>query len=155
MEKKKRLNILDIDTFSKKNIITTTPKDTKNLGEQFASILKNGDIVFLNGSLGSGKTTFVQGVIKAFGIKGFARSPSFILVNEYNINCNLKLFHLDLYRLEPTDIWNIGIEEYIYSNNIALIEWSNRLTECKNDNSWDIKIEYFKSKRIIKIEKKR
>ncbi|MDR3256877.1 MAG: tRNA (adenosine(37)-N6)-threonylcarbamoyltransferase complex ATPase subunit type 1 TsaE [Endomicrobium sp.] len=154
MAKNRELNTQDIN-ISKKNIfITKTPQETRNLGKKFASMLKSGDIVFLKGDLGSGKTTFTQGVVKAFGNKGFARSSSFILVNEYNAN-NLKLFHLDLYRLKPSTVWNIGIEEYLYSKNISLIEWADRLVGAENDNHWNVEINDIGSERKIKIEKKK
>jgi tRNA threonylcarbamoyladenosine biosynthesis protein TsaE len=77
-----------------------------------------------------------------------------MLVNEYNAN-GLKLFHLDLYRLQPSNVWDIGIEEYIYGNNISLIEWADRLIGSENDNHWNVEIENTGSERKIKIEKKK
>ncbi|MDR0956429.1 MAG: tRNA (adenosine(37)-N6)-threonylcarbamoyltransferase complex ATPase subunit type 1 TsaE [Endomicrobium sp.] len=154
MIKNKKLNTQDINIFKEGTFITKTPKETRNLGKKFASALKNGDIIFLKGNLGSGKTTFTQGIVKAFGNKGFARSSSFMLVNEYNAN-SIKLFHLDLYRLKPSNVWDIGIEEYIYSNNISIIEWADRLIGFENDNHWNIEISNMQSKRKIKIEKKK
>ncbi|MDR1122791.1 MAG: tRNA (adenosine(37)-N6)-threonylcarbamoyltransferase complex ATPase subunit type 1 TsaE [Endomicrobium sp.] len=152
MTKKKKLNIWDL-SISKKNVfITKTPQETKNLGTTFATLLKGGDIIFLKGNLGSGKTTFTQGVVKAFGNKTFAKSSSFMLVNEYKVTNNLKLFHLDLYRLKPSNVWDIGIEEYIYSNNISLIEWADRLTGAEKDNHWNVKIENLIIGRKIIIE---
>jgi tRNA threonylcarbamoyladenosine biosynthesis protein TsaE len=153
--KNKKLNIWGISTFKEKIFFTKTSKETSNLGEKFAVALKSGDIVFLKGSLGSGKTTFVQGIVKAFGNKGFARSSSFMLVNEYNAD-DIKLFHIDLYRLKPSNVWDMGIEEYLYSGNISLIEWANRLVGAENDNCWNVDIENtVGSKRKIKIEKKK
>ena len=154
MTKNRKLSILDINTSKKKIFITKTPKQTSNLGKKFAALLKSGDIVFLKGDLGSGKTTFVQGVVKAFGNKGFARSSSFTLVNEYDAN-GLKLFHIDLYRLDPSSVWNIGIEEYLFSGNISLIEWADRLVGAENDNYWNVEIESMRSNREVKIEKKK
>jgi tRNA threonylcarbamoyladenosine biosynthesis protein TsaE len=150
----KKLNILGLNTFKDSIFITKTPQETRNLGKKFAAVLKSGDIIFLKGALGSGKTTFTQGVVKAFGNKGFARSSSFMLANEYNAN-NVKLFHLDLYRLQPSSVWDIGIEDYIYSDNISLIEWADRLIGFENDNHWDVEIENMGLKRKIKIEKKK
>jgi tRNA threonylcarbamoyladenosine biosynthesis protein TsaE len=153
--KNKKLNIWGTNTFKEKTFFTKTSKETSNLGEKFAAVLKSGDIVFLKGNLGSGKTTFVQGVVKSFGNKGFARSSSFMLVNEYNAN-GIKLFHIDLYRLKLSSVWDMGIEEYLYSGNISLIEWSNRLVGAENDNFWNIEIENTAgSERKIKIEKKK
>jgi tRNA threonylcarbamoyladenosine biosynthesis protein TsaE len=155
MVKNKKSNTLALNTFKNKVFITKTPQETRNLAKKFASVLKSGDIVFLNGDLGTGKTTFSQGITKFFGNKGFARSSSFILVNEYQAFDNLKLFHLDLYRLKKSTIFDIGIEEYLYSGNISLIEWPQRLIDGQNENHWDIKIESLINKRKIKIEKKK
>ncbi|MDR3274842.1 MAG: tRNA (adenosine(37)-N6)-threonylcarbamoyltransferase complex ATPase subunit type 1 TsaE [Endomicrobium sp.] len=153
MIKNKKLNIWDINTFKKNIFITTTPKQTRNLGEKFAVVLKKGDIVLLKGGLGSGKTTFTQGVVRAFRNKGFANSASFTLVNEYNANGATRLFHMDLYRLQPSNVWDIGIEEYLYSDNISLIEWPDRLVGIENYSQWNIEIENIGLERKIKIDK--
>jgi tRNA threonylcarbamoyladenosine biosynthesis protein TsaE len=154
MAKNKKSNIRDISIFDKNTFITKTPQETRNLGKKFASVLKRGDIVFLKGGLGSGKTTFVQGIVKAFGNKGFARSSSFTIIKEYNA-AGRKLFHMDLYRLKAPNIRDMGIEEYLYGKNISLIEWADRLTETKNDSHWDVEIENINSKRKIRTEKKK
>jgi len=154
MAKNRKLNTADISTFNKSTFITKTPQETRNLGKKFACALKSGDIVFLKGELGSGKTTFTQGIVKAFGNKGFARSSSFMLVNEYDA-ADLKLFHIDLYRLKPSNVWEIGIEEYLYNKNISIVEWADRLIGAENDNHWNVEIENIDSKRKIKIENKK
>ncbi|GHT60923.1 tRNA (adenosine(37)-N6)-threonylcarbamoyltransferase complex ATPase subunit type 1 TsaE [Endomicrobiia bacterium] len=154
MAKSKKFNTVDLNTFKNSIFTSKTPEETRNLGKKFAAVLKSGDIIFLKGNLGSGKTTFTQGVVKAFGNKGFARSSSFMLVNEYDAN-DLKLFHLDLYRLQPSSVWDVGIEDYIYSGNISLIEWADRLIGFENDNHWNVEIENTGSERKIKIEKQK
>jgi tRNA threonylcarbamoyladenosine biosynthesis protein TsaE len=152
MAKNKKLNTWNLN-ISKKNVfITKTTQETRNLGMAFSALLKGGDIIFLKGNLGSGKTTFTQGIVKAFGNKNFVRSSSFMLVNEYKIPNNLKFFHLDLYRLEPASVWDIGIEEYIYSNNISLIEWAERLIGAEKDKHWNVEIENLAAGRRITIE---
>ncbi|MDR1721013.1 MAG: tRNA (adenosine(37)-N6)-threonylcarbamoyltransferase complex ATPase subunit type 1 TsaE [Endomicrobium sp.] len=154
MARNKKSNTADISIFNKNIFITKTPQETRNLGKKFASVLKSGDIVFLKGDLGSGKTTFTQGIVKAFGNKSFARSSSFMLVNEYDAN-DLKLFHIDLYRLKPLNVWDIGIEEYLYSKNISVVEWADRLIGVEDDNNWNVEIENINLKRKIKIENKK
>jgi tRNA threonylcarbamoyladenosine biosynthesis protein TsaE len=153
MATNKKLTTPNINIFKKK-IFTKTSSETRNLGKKLAFMLKSGEIVFLKGDFGSGKTTFSQGIIKAIGNKNFARSSSFTIINEYNVK-NLKLFHIDLYRLEPSNIWDLGIEEYVYSKNISIIEWADRLTGSENDNHWNIEIKIIGSGREIKIEKKK
>ena len=152
MEKNKKLKHRALSTFK-----TKTAEETREAGRRFASFLKKGDIVFLKGELGSGKTTFTQGVVKAFGNKGFARSSSFILVSEYEAAAaGCKLYHLDLYRLSRASVWDIGVEEYLYGENISLVEWPDRLEGAGNDNHWVVAIEYAgDDRRKIKIEKKK
>lgn len=106
--------------------MTASAEETRKLGEKLAGALKGGDIVTLAGELGSGKTTFVQGMFRKLGIKGFARSSSFILANEYHSGKN-KLCHIDLYRLEGIDINKLGLEEYFRPDCITVIEWADRL----------------------------
>lgn len=154
MEKKKRQNTRDTSTSKTRTFKTETPEQTRELGEKFAKELKKGDIVFLKGDLGSGKTTFTQGIVKSFGNKGFARSSSFTLVNEYDAG-ECKLFHMDLYRLEPATLWDLGIEEYLFSGNITVIEWPERLLGSQNDNTWNIEIVSDDNERKIKIEKRK
>ncbi|MDD5021414.1 MAG: tRNA (adenosine(37)-N6)-threonylcarbamoyltransferase complex ATPase subunit type 1 TsaE [Endomicrobiaceae bacterium] len=129
------------NTFENKTFLTGSAMKTKKLGKDFASDLKAGDIVFFNGDLGAGKTTFIQGIMSKFGIKRFVRSASFMLVNEFETE-NINLYHIDLYRLGKTNIYDLGLDEYLFGKGISLIEWSERLTGCKNQKRWEINIEY-------------
>jgi tRNA threonylcarbamoyladenosine biosynthesis protein TsaE len=138
---------------SNTSYLTNNADETRRLGAQFAKLLKKGDIVFLNGELGGGKTTFVQGIVFAFGNDGFARSSSFTLISEYKAK-DCKLFHLDLYRLENANIWELGFEEYLYSSNITLIEWADRLSDIQDDKTWELNFDYVDAdKRKITIKK--
>lgn len=76
-----------------------------------------------------------------FGINKFVRSASFMLVNEFETK-DINLYHIDLYRLGKIDIHDLGIDEYLFGNGISLVEWSERLTGCKNQKRWEINIEY-------------
>ncbi|MDR3111609.1 MAG: tRNA (adenosine(37)-N6)-threonylcarbamoyltransferase complex ATPase subunit type 1 TsaE [Elusimicrobiota bacterium] len=154
MEKNKTASTKVLNTFKVQPFISRTPYQTRNLGIQLAKLLKPGDMVFLYGEVGSGKTIFCQGVLRGFNKKDFVRSSSFMLVNEYQLN-GLKLFHIDLYRLNSSNLWDIGIEEYLYSGeNIALVEWADKLMDSQDDNVWSIKFEILDAKRKIIIEKK-
>jgi tRNA threonylcarbamoyladenosine biosynthesis protein TsaE len=96
----------------------------------------------------------VQGIIRSFSKDKFAKSPSFLLVKEYNIK-KIKFYHIDLYRLEKINNINIDIiYDYIYSNNISIIEWSNKLTSIEHIKTWDITIDTIGSIRKIIIKKK-
>lgn len=78
--------------------------------------------IFLKGQLGAGKTSFVKAYCSALGISDEVSSPTYSLVQEYG--AETKVFHLDLYRLENIDqLLEIGIEEYLYANQVCCIEW--------------------------------
>lgn len=93
---------------------------------EIAGKLKKGDIIVLTGDLGSGKTKFVEGILKYFGKENEISSPTFTIVNEYNLD-NLNIYHFDVYRLEDQDeFYAIGGEEY-FDKGICLIEWGEKI----------------------------
>ena len=107
--------------------ISHSPADTESLGEKFGRLVRTGMVIALNGDLGAGKTQFVRGVARGLGCTGRVHSPTFTLVNEYG-GGRLKLFHLDLYRLEtPEQILSAGIENYLSPDGVSMIEWAERL----------------------------
>lgn len=109
--------------------ITQSEQETINLGAEFAKTkLKAGDVIALFGDLGSGKTRFVQGICKSFGITEHVSSPSFTIVNEYNTGL-LKIYHFDFYRVKSIhEIVDIGFDDYISADGICVIEWAERVT---------------------------
>ena len=152
MVKQKILNTKDINTFKNKVFYTETDIETRNLGKNFASILKPKDIVFFNGDLGAGKTTFIQGILSFFGIKKFVRSASFMLVSEFESKL-CPIYHLDLYRLNENNTLDLGIDEYLFGDGISLIEWCDRLKHYNIKQRWEVKIDYIDTGRKIKIER--
>jgi tRNA threonylcarbamoyladenosine biosynthesis protein TsaE len=112
-------------------LISHSPAETEALGEQFGRAAKPGRVIALSGDLGAGKTQFVRGLARGLGIATRVHSPTFTLANEYG-GGRLKLFHLDLYRLEtPEQIWSAGIEEYLALEGVAVIEWFERIADCR------------------------
>ena len=108
--------------------VAKSEQDTIDFAEKFAKELKVGDIVVLSGELGSGKTKFVQGVLKHFGIEDEISSPTFTIVNEYNAD-NINIYHFDVYRLEDSDeFYAMGGDEYL-SSGICLIEWGEMIED--------------------------
>src|SRR5271168_576239 len=107
--------------------ISHSPAETESLGEKFGRAAESGTVFALSGDLGAGKTQFVKGLARGLGISARAHSPTFTLVNEYG-GGRLKLFHLDLYRLETAaQILSAGIEEFLSPDGVAVIEWAERL----------------------------
>ena len=106
------------------DIIVNTLQECMELGEKISSQIKPGDIISLEGELGAGKTTFVKGILKGLNYKYDVTSPTFTLINEYD--ADIKVIHIDFYRETNSKRWEvIGLDEYLYSNNIVILEWGN------------------------------
>lgn len=105
-------------------------EQTVDLGRKMGMALRPGDVVGLIGELGCGKTWFTKGVAVGLEVpsESVVTSPSFILVNEYEGRC--PLFHMDAYRLKGiTDFFSAGLEEFLYREGVAVIEWADRVLE--------------------------
>ena len=109
-----------------KSFITNNPNETIELGKRIGKLLKASDVVLLDGDLSAGKTTLTKGIGEAIGVKKVINSPTFTIVKEYN--GDIKLYHLDLYRLDGINN-DFDLEEYIESDGIAVIEWPNQVSE--------------------------
>ncbi len=103
---------------------------TYNLGKSLGEILSAGSVVLLEGNLGSGKTTLVQGLGAGLGITETIDSPSFTLINEYT-NGRIPLYHFDLYRLESSEVSALNLDIYWEGLEVPLgivaIEWADKL----------------------------
>ena len=115
-----------------KKLTLSSLEDTKNLGQEIAKeILKRKDksafIVFLDGDLGTGKTTLVKEIIFALGINEKVKSPTFTIIEPYELN-NKNIYHIDLYRInDPSELEIIGLREYLNeSEAIIFIEWPEK-----------------------------
>ena len=112
-----------------RNVISNSTEDTLALGMKMAPLLKKGDVIVLTGDLGSGKTLLVSGVLDFYKKKDEVSSPTFTIVNEYDLEQDLKLFHFDVYRLDsPDEFLAFGGDEFFYSG-ICLIEWGEKIEE--------------------------
>ena len=108
------------------HFISKCEEETIEFASKFASKLNKNDIIVLSGELGSGKTKFVQGVLKYFGLESEISSPTFTIVNEYHAK-KLNIYHFDVYRLADIDeFYAMGGEEY-FENGICLIEWGEMI----------------------------
>ena len=105
------------------------------LGEKIGRHLEAGDIVFLFGDLGAGKTTLTQGIARGLGVakEEYVRSPTFTLVNQYK--GKMPVFHIDLYRIEsPHELEDLGLEEVFSVDGIAIVEWPEKLFPHENSS---------------------
>jgi len=118
---------------------STSANQTVNFGKLFSKVLKGSDVIVLEGALGGGKTTFTRGILAGLGYKKRVLSPSFTLIRQYDLK-NLSIYHLDLYRLEFRDIFDLGIDDFLYSEGtVTLIEWGNKI---RNELDKYIKVEF-------------
>ncbi len=93
----------------------------------FTRILGGRKVIALHGEMGAGKTTFVRAFCSAMGVQGIVNSPTFSLVNEYVTKDGQGICHMDWYRLNTADeVRQAGLEEYLYSGMICLVEWPER-----------------------------
>ena len=119
------------------NSFTNSYLETQELGIEFSKFIKNGDVITLNGNLGSGKTTFVKGVLIGLGYKDEVTSPTYTLINEYNADFNI--IHIDCYREKNINRWlNIGLIDYFEGNNVLFIEWPENIKSILPKETNDI-----------------
>lgn len=121
---------------------TFSVDETLALGERFAQDLIAGDVVLLSGDLGAGKTHFVKGVARGFGVdESHVNSPTFTLIHEYKTG-RLPVYHIDAYRLKSEqEAVEIGIEEYLFGDGICLVEWPERIEGLLPDDCLEVRIE--------------
>lgn len=122
-------------------IITHNDAETENVGERLAEVLRPADVIAFYGDLGAGKTTFVRGLARAMGASERVSSPTFVLMHIYE--GRIPIYHFDAYRLENSEeLLNIGAEEYIGTDGVACIEWSERTEELLPKDCLRLKIYY-------------
>lgn len=106
-------------------------KGLSQLGKAAGWVIKKAEgykVIGFYGGMGAGKTTLIKEICRQSGVKQEVTSPTFALVNEYNIPGDRLIFHFDFYRLEyPEEALDIGFEDYIFSGNLCLMEWPDRI----------------------------
>ena len=133
-------------------ILTKSAKETKNFGRKISANLKGGETLALVGDLGSGKTTFVQGLAEGLGIDGRVTSPTFILMREHELPVDDKpsnigkLYHLDLYRLEKNikrEVEDLGLPDiWEKGEDVVVVEWAEKAKEVFPENTIWINFDY-------------
>jgi tRNA threonylcarbamoyladenosine biosynthesis protein TsaE len=107
-------------------LISRSEEDTVEAGRQLAGKLRPGDVVLLSGPLGAGKTAFVRGLALGLGANpADVTSPTFTLIQEYRGASTL--YHVDLYRLEPHEVDDLGLDELMSGDAVVAVEWPERL----------------------------
>jgi tRNA threonylcarbamoyladenosine biosynthesis protein TsaE len=109
------------------DFISHSEAQTRRLGARLGELLDGGEIIALQGELGTGKTRWAQGVGQGLLVSQHVTSPTFTLVNEYP--GRLPLFHIDMYRINQGDeALALGLEDYLYGDGVCLIEWAERIS---------------------------
>lgn len=145
---------------SEEIFVTENAQETQRLGEKIGYEIKSGlpaqagKIFALFGELGSGKTTFVQGLARGLGIKRRIISPTFIIIRKYELESG-NFYHVDLYRVEKEEIGGLELLEIINEpNSIIAIEWAEEIRIFLPRRRWEIYFEYLdENKRKIWIKK--
>jgi tRNA threonylcarbamoyladenosine biosynthesis protein TsaE len=117
---------------------TTSAAATVELGRALAELARPTDLILLSGDLGAGKTTFCQGFGLGLGIDEQITSPTFTLVRSYT--GRLDLHHLDVYRLDAAEIFDLGLNEVIDDESVTLIEWGDRVGPMAGGDHLEIRI---------------
>jgi tRNA threonylcarbamoyladenosine biosynthesis protein TsaE len=123
---------------------TAGEPETEQAGEALGRTLRPGDVVMLYGDLGAGKTAFVRGMARGIGANpDEVSSPTFTIVQEY-AGASATLYHVELYRLEPAEIDDLGLEDLVAGDGVVAIEWADRwngrpddVTEVRIDDAGD------------------
>ena len=119
-----------------------SPEQTRHVGMRLGSLLNKGDVICLQGNLGAGKTTLVQGLAQGWGSLDPVSSPTFIIVNVYRRPDRGHLYHMDAYRLDSApEAAELDIDEML-SQGSLLIEWPERIQEILPDKRMLIKLDY-------------
>ena len=117
-----------------------TPDRMRALGKALGRAAEPGDRFLLEGPFGAGKTTLVQGLAEGLDVPTPVSSPSFVIETQYR--GRLVLYHVDLYRLERVDLELLeSLEEHLYGEGVAAVEWAERLPNDMRDGSTTLRIE--------------
>lgn len=127
------------------DIISHSLTQTQRLGMRLGDLLRGGELILLDGQLGTGKTTLTQGLAQGMGITDVINSPTFTLLKEYHSSISpvpvqtqgmmpsqhrydgLALYHFDLYRLDdPEEMIDLGFEDYFYGSGVCVVEWADK-----------------------------
>lgn len=120
--------------------LSRSPEETRRFAARLAESLRPGTVIALHGDLGAGKTCFTQGLAQGLGVTRDVTSPTFTLVGEHP--GRLRLHHIDLYRIHSVqEALNLGIDEYLHSAGVTVIEWAERIEPILPASTIHIRLE--------------
>jgi tRNA threonylcarbamoyladenosine biosynthesis protein TsaE len=124
-------------------ILCETPEATQALARELAQTLTTPVIIALYGDLGAGKTLFTQALARALGVTGPVTSPTFTLINEYDLPGGGRLYHVDVYRLHDAvpEAIALGLED-LFDAGVVVIEWADRIADILPEERSDVHFEH-------------
>ena len=123
-------------------VLEYTLEDIDQYALEIINRLPSRGEVYVEGEMGAGKTTLIKVILRILGIKDVISSPTFSLVNTYELPNHTPVYHADLYRVEnEVELYDIGFDEYLDSNSLIFIEWSERMSSLFNPKAITVSIE--------------
>jgi tRNA threonylcarbamoyladenosine biosynthesis protein TsaE len=127
------------------------PQATEALGAALAAGALPGRVLHLRGELGSGKTTVVRGALRALGYRGHVKSPTYAVVEPYEVS-RLHLYHFDFYRLKEPDEWlSSGFREYFSPQSVCFVEWPERAGDTLPPPDLELRLEMAGTRRRARL----
>ena len=127
-------------------------EELDEIAKVLLAIFGNQKKVVFFGEMGVGKTTLIKSICKALNVQDIVNSPTFSVVNEYHDRHGNSLYHFDFYRIkDKEELFDLGLEEYIYSDNYCFIEWPEKAEGLLSDNFIQVQMTKNKECRIIKV----
>jgi len=135
-------------------LISRSPEETQEIGKALGTLASPGDLFLLVGELGAGKTCMTQGIAWGLGVNEYVRSPTFVMVTQYQ--GRMTLYHIDLYRLETMgELLDLGLEEYFHGRGCCVVEWADRGKATSPAEHLVVRLEHLsESARQVRIEGK-
>ena len=127
-----------------KEILIPTTADLDSAAQEFLALMGDATVYTFEGEMGAGKTTFINALSRALGVEDDPTgSPTFSIINEYRSDTTAELiYHFDLYRIESLEqAFDIGVEDYLDSGALCLIEWHDRIEDILPDDTVRVKID--------------
>ncbi len=117
-------------------IVINNIKDINKAAQTFIDYMPEGNVIAFYGNMGAGKTTFIKALCEELGVEDEVTSPTFAIVNEYTCtNAPSKIYHFDFYRIKKLEeVYDMGYEDYFYSDSLCLIEWPELIEELLPDD---------------------
>ena len=132
----------------------TNEAETIEVGAKVASCLQGGEVIYLKGELGTGKTTLVRGALNGFGHTGNVKSPTFTIVEPYSIDDHV-IYHFDLYRLDdPEELESLGIRDYCDGQSICFFEWPEKGGNLLPNADINLELTYLENTREVEFTAK-